>query len=228
MRLLFLALDRPDLQFVAKDISRAMASPTVNAYEPLKAVCRYMIGAPRVVWQFVRQSWPGKVWGLSDSNWAACPLTRKSTSAAYLALGRHPILTATSTQGVIALSSGEAEFYSAVRCACRVLGLTSSIFDLKLEVEAELVTDSTACKGLCSRRGAEKIRHIHCPTLWLQHAIARRLLSIRKRDGKDLVPDVGTKAGIASNHMWRLLGSFGIVKAEGRAKLTLDASTPQA
>ena len=151
----------------------------------------------------------------------------ENTSSTYLAFGRHPVLTATSTQGVIALSSGETDIYSAVRCACRTLGLNSLMKDLGMEVDAELVTDSTACKGLCSRRGAGKIRHIHCPALWLQHAIARRMLSIRKRPGKDLAPDVGTKAGIASVQMWRLLGSFGIVKEQGRAKLTLDAQTPQ-
>ena len=62
--------------------------------------------------------------------------------------------------------------------------------DLSLEVKAELETDSSACKGLCSRRGAVKIRHIHCPTLWLRHAVARRQIAINRRAGKDLAPDV--------------------------------------
>ena len=35
--------------------------------------------------------------------------------------------------------------------------------NLSLEVKAELVTDSSACKGLCSRRGAGKIRQFHLP-----------------------------------------------------------------
>ena len=33
MRCLYLALDRPDIQFTAKEISRAMASPTIHADE---------------------------------------------------------------------------------------------------------------------------------------------------------------------------------------------------
>ena len=118
---------------------------------------------PCVLWRYPRQEWPGKAWGLTDSNWAACPVTRKSSSATCLMVGRHPIFAASSTQTILSLSSGEAEFYGAVRCACRSLGLKSLLSDLSLEVKAELETDSAACKGLCSRRGAAKIRHIHFP-----------------------------------------------------------------
>ena len=98
--------------------------------------------------------------GLTDSNWAACPVSRKSTSATYLVLGKHPIFAASSKQTILSLSSGEAELYGAVRCVCRTLVLKSLMSDLSLDVKAELVTDSSACKGLCSRLGAGRIRHI--------------------------------------------------------------------
>ena len=198
-----------------------MASPIGHADETLKALSRYLASHPRVVWRYPRQEWTGKVWGLTDSNWAACPVTRKSTSATYLMLGKHPTFAASSTQWILSLSNGEAEFYGAVWCACRTLGLKSLMSDLSLEVKAELVTDSMACKGLCSRRGAGKIRHIHCPAMWLQHAVARRQIAITRRAGKDLGPDVGTKAGIPGDTMWRLLGMFGLAKGEGRAKQAL-------
>ena len=129
MRALYLALDRPDIQFTAKEISRAMSNPTINADETLKGLARYLVGAPRVLWRYPRQAWPGKVTGLTDANWAACPVTRKSTSACYLQFGDHPIYTGSSTQTVIALSSGESEFYGSVRCACRLLGLKALLAD---------------------------------------------------------------------------------------------------
>ena len=88
--------------------------------------------------------------------------------------------------------------------------------DLSLEVKAELVTDSSACKGLCSRRGAGKIRHIHCPTLPFQHAVARRQIAITRRAGKDLAPDVGS--GHSRRHHVAQLGKFGLAKGKGRAK----------
>ena len=219
MRCLYLALYRLDIQFTAKEISRAMALSTVHADETLKALSRYLASHPRALWRYPRQEWTGKVLGLTDSNWAACLVTRKSTSATYLMLGKHPIFAASSTQTILSLSSGEAEFYGAVRCACRTLSL---------DVKAELVTDSSTCKVLCSRRGVERIRHIHCPSLWLQHAMARRQIAITRRAGKDLAPDVGTEAGIPQDTMWRLLGMFGLAKGEGRAKQALNMACRQA
>ena len=183
-----------------------------------------MVGVPRVLWRYPRQSWPGQVTGLTDANWAACPVSRKSTSACYLQFGSHPIYTGSSTQTVIALSSGESEFYGSVRCACRLLGLKALLADCGLDVSAELGTDSAAGIGVASRRGAARIRHIHCPALWLQHAIAAKKLKIVKRPGKELAPDVGTKAGIAASKMWELLESFGVVRAAGRATVSLKAA----
>ena len=75
--------------------------------------------------------------------------------------GRHPIFSGSATQTVIALSSGESEFYSAVRGACRLLGMKSLLKDLGFDLAAELGTDSSASKGLASRRGAGQVRHIH-------------------------------------------------------------------
>ena len=39
---------------------------------------------------------------------------------------------------------------------------------------------------MASRRGAARVRHIHCPTQWLQQAIARKRLTVVRRAGRDL------------------------------------------
>ena len=70
-------------------------------------------------------------------------------------LGSHPIFAETTTQAVISLSLslGESEFCAAVRAACRTMGLSALMLDLGFGWQAELRTDSTAAKGLTSRRG---------------------------------------------------------------------------
>ena len=47
-------------------------------------------------------------------------------------------------------------------------------------------------------------------------------------DHPELAPDVGTKAGIPEDTMWRLLGMFGLAKGEGRAKQALNMTGRQA
>ena len=43
-RLHYLSLDRPDLQFAAKQASRYMATPRVSDWAPLKRIARYLVG----------------------------------------------------------------------------------------------------------------------------------------------------------------------------------------
>ena len=49
----------------------------------------------------------------TDSDWAGCKETRKSSSAGALMLGRHTLKAYTRRQKVIAKSSAEAELYAA-------------------------------------------------------------------------------------------------------------------
>ena len=51
----------------------------------------------------------------------------------------HTVFKAKSTQTILSHSSGEAEFHSAVRDACRALGLENRMVDLGLKAEVELV-----------------------------------------------------------------------------------------
>ena len=153
----------------------------------------------------VRQPVPSKIVGLSDANWVACPVTRKSSGCTHLMLGRYPIFAGTTTQAVISLSSGEREFYAAVRGACRALKLAPLMLDLGFSMQAVLRTDSAAAKGLTSRRGARQARHIHCPALWLQQGIARQKNRIQDHAGSTLSANAGTKARIPAQKMWELL-----------------------
>ena len=45
----YLAADRLDVQFAAKEISRWMSKPTNTAWEALKRLCRYRVGLPRMM-----------------------------------------------------------------------------------------------------------------------------------------------------------------------------------
>ena len=57
----------------------------------------------------------------ADSDWAGNPRDRKSVSGGILMLGRHQLESWSSGQQVIALSSGEAEFYASGNLAAHML-----------------------------------------------------------------------------------------------------------
>eukprot|EP00971_Amphidinium_carterae_P167417 3317171-Amphidinium_carterae.1 len=108
-------------------------------------------------------------------------------------LGAHTICTASTTQVPISLSSGEAEYYACVKTGSRLLGMVQLLRDFGYSMQAVLYTDSAAAKGICSRRGCGKVRHLEVPTLWLQDAMQRGRMAIKKIDGSKNPADLMTK-----------------------------------
>ena len=124
-RLNYLAQDSPDLQYPSKEVSREMARPKVGAWKKLKKVVRYLLGRKAVVWQYRWQEEAEYLEAKSDSDWGGNREDRKSTSGGVIFLGGHCVKTWSSTQGAIALSSAEAEFYATVDAVLKAKWLTT-------------------------------------------------------------------------------------------------------
>ena len=130
----YLSTDRPDVAFTVKELCRCMSSPKPSDMMALKRVCRYLKGRGRLV-QLIptvpRDG--GDQWNLKvyvDSDWAGCRKTRKSTNGGCLVINGTCLRLWSSTQAVLALSSGEAEYYAALKGACIALGFQSMARDL--------------------------------------------------------------------------------------------------
>ena len=61
------------------------------------------------------------------------------------------------------------------------------------EVRVKIKTDASAAKGIASRRGAGKVRHIEVSQLWIQQEVATGRIKIVKVKGVDNVADILTK-----------------------------------
>ncbi len=71
---------------------------------------RYLKGNKKAVYRYRNQKMPDRIVVWSDSDFAGCKRTRKSTSGGVVMFGGHCLKTYASTQPLIALSVGEAEF----------------------------------------------------------------------------------------------------------------------
>ena len=69
-------------------------------------------------------------------------------------MGTHVLKTWSKTQSLIALSSGESEFYAALKTSAEALGLMSILKDLGMRVKGKVLGDASAALG---------IRSIGCP-----------------------------------------------------------------
>ena len=76
-------------------------------------------------------------------------------------VGKHRVKTWSSTQGAIALSSAEAEFYAVIEAVIGAKGMVKTMIELGFEVQHELQlhTASIAAKSFVSRKGLGKMKH---------------------------------------------------------------------
>ena len=129
-----------------------------------------------------------------DTDYAGCKRTRRSTNGGVVMHGSHIIKSWSTTQSVIALSSGEAEYYGVVKGACEGLGVIGLLADLTgMTLSVELSTDSSAAKAIATRRGVGKVKHLETRTLWVQDQVDRGRIGLRKICGQTNVADLLTK-----------------------------------
>ena len=90
-RLNYLVSDRADIQLATKELARTMSRPTRGDTQKGKRIARYLQGRPRVVLNFDWCEPIRELKAFSDSDWAGCTASRRSTSGGVTMLGTHLI-----------------------------------------------------------------------------------------------------------------------------------------
>ena len=189
----YLAQDRSDIQYAVKELSRGMSAPTREHEEMLKRLARYLVDKIRVKIDFKYQCAVKNVTVYTDTDFAGCVRTRKSTSGGVVVFGSHMVKSWSTTQNVVALSSGEAEYYGLVKGGAQAIGFKNMMKEMGVKIDIILKTDASAAKGIATRRGMGKVRHIEVTQLWLQDKVARGEIKVEKIDGAKNIADQLTK-----------------------------------
>ena len=175
-----MALDDPRIAFASKLISQGMAKPTEEGEARIKRALRFMRGWPVCEWGFGWQDMPTHLVGYSDSDWAGCPRTRRSTSGGGIMMGDHLLTHWSRTQSCVALSSGEAELNAMLKAGCEGLSMKYLLEDIGEVKGLHLRGDSSASHGTLNRLGAGRIKHLHTRQLWLQERVYSGEVSVEK------------------------------------------------
>jgi hypothetical protein len=192
----YLAQDAPDMQFAAKEVCRDMAKPTRESWRKLKILARFVLEREAVIWRFDWQDDADVVLSVfSDSDWAGCRKTRRSTSGGAVLVGSHCLRTWSSTQAPVALSSAEAEYYAMVDATTRAVGIRAMLLELGVLCRGpiELFSDSSAARGFTARKGLGKMRHLEVRHLWLQAEVSSHRVVLRRVAGEANPADLMTK-----------------------------------
>ena len=172
--------DRIDLAFAAKALAMRMARPCKGDEIPLKRCIKYLKSRPRGAYVYGWQEKPSQLDIYTDSDWAAEKVTRRSTSGGVIMQGRHLIHHWSRTQGIVALSSGEAELNASVKGVSEGLQLKYVAEALGRKLRIELFGDSTAAKGILMRSGSGSVKHLSTKQLWVQGKVEKGEVKVTK------------------------------------------------
>jgi hypothetical protein len=192
-RLNYLSQDRPDIRYSVKEASRSMANPREGDWGLLKRIGRYLVATPRLRQWYSWQNRPSSVTTFVDSEWAGCRRTCRSTSGGAMMIGTHNVSHWSTTQALVALSSGEAELYAMIKGAAHTLGLISLAADFGEILQGRVRSDASAAIGIINRTGVGKLRHVRTQFLWLQDKVRASELEVKKVPGEENPADLMTK-----------------------------------
>ena len=71
--------------------------------------------------------------------------------------------------------------------------MRSMLSEMGITARVRVSTDASAAKGIASRRGLGKIRHVEIHQLWVQDKVASGEIEVRKVPGKTNIADILTK-----------------------------------
>ncbi len=137
-------------------------------------------------------------------------------------MGECCIGTSSRGQGVIAISTGEAEYYGLTGGMSAALGDVAIARDWHVRLRAHILMDASAGIAIGSRRGLGKVKHIDTIFLWCQEVVANKRATVFKRQSADMLADVLTKP-VTEPVMTEMLHRMGYHYRDGKHQLALDA-----
>ena len=199
-----------------------MARPFEGDWILLKRMGGNLEGTPCVVQRFEWQDESASLDTFVDSDWAGCKPTCESTSGGATVLGTHCISAWSPIQGVIALSSGEAELYAMLKGATMTIGFISLAADFGRELQGKVHSDASAAIAIANRSGVGKLRHVRVQYFWLQQRVRDKDIVVQKLAGTENPADIMAKHLSFENmskHVTKLNFSLGKDRAKTAPKL---------
>ena len=213
--LLYMAGDRPDIQFHVKELAGRLQSPTEGAWKALEKLVGYLATTMDMHLvmrsQTKSNSFRNRTRGLTtapmfeeaehmwllevtcDSDWSGNKQTRSSTSAGCIFLAGNWIHSYARTQKNITLSSTEAEYVALVSGASEGLLLKAAVEHLTGEqVKLVIYGDNSSSIAIAQKEGVGKLKHLSGRLLWPQQRQSKDL-DLRKLDTATNPSDIGTK-----------------------------------
>lgn len=215
-RLIYLSVTRPDLAYSMHILSQFMHQPREEHWEAALRVVKYLKKNPGQG-ILLRSDSDLRLEGWCNSDWASCPLTRRSLSGWFVLLGYSPVSWKTKKQPTVSRSSAEAEYRSMAAITCELKWLKQLLGDLgvKHEKGMRLYCDSQAAIHIAHNPiFHERTKHIEVDCHFVRDAITDGIIAPSYVPTKVQVADIFTKA-LGKTQFEFLLSKLGVRNPHG-------------
>ncbi|GJW72889.1 ribonuclease H-like domain-containing protein [Tanacetum coccineum] len=132
-KLIYLTMTRPDISYVVQSLSQHMHAPLQSHFDIGLRVLRYLKLAPGSGVSFSKNCDGVKVFAFSDSDWAKCPMTRRSVSGYCVFVNGNLVSWKSKKQATLSKSSAEAEYRAMASATCEIMWILKLLQDLDLD-----------------------------------------------------------------------------------------------
>ncbi|KAL3741250.1 hypothetical protein ACJRO7_016822 [Eucalyptus globulus] len=119
-KLIYFTMTRPDICYAVQILSQFMHSPKQSHMDAALKVVKYLKGCPRLG-IFLSRDCNMKMTAFCDTDYATCPMTRRSITSFCIKLGKSLISWKTKKQSTVSLSSAESEYQAMAKTTCEVV-----------------------------------------------------------------------------------------------------------
>lgn len=205
-KLIYLTITRPDIAYSVNILTQFMQHPTVAHMEAAVKLLRYLKSNPGQGILLASTSAP-ELKAYCDSDWATCPMSRKSTTGFCVLLGESPISWKTKKQNVVARSTAEAEYRAMALTSCEITWLSTLLKDTGLQnlPPTLLHCDNQAAIAIAANPVLhERTKHVEVDCHFIRDTIASGSIVTKHVPSHSQVADLLTKALSTKQHYYLL------------------------
>ena len=203
--LLYVSLDRGDIQFSVKQLASYLQNPTKHSWIMLGRLIGYLKQSEMYASTMYKTKLGASLFSriangspdyehvliesFSDADWSC-----KCTSSGCHYISGNLVFSTSRSQKAISLSSTESEWYAAISTAIDSLHIMHIVVFLGGTVSLVMRVDNTAVVSISTKLGTARLKHIQGKLLWLQGKVSEGILKLKAVSTNFNVADIGTKA----------------------------------